>query len=115
MMAGIDRNARKRYRKLYKPDSAAVRELCLACKANDPERVRKLLDGGSTSAADATACLTETTWSLSLMRLLLEHGADPAACARTYYMAQSFDLIKLLVEFGYDIAINGHCVLQYVY
>lgn len=114
-MAGIDPNARKKYRKLYTPDSAAVRELRLACKANDSQRVRKLLDDGSTSAADATACLTETRENLSLMRLLLEHGGDPAACAGTYYMAQSFDLIKLLVEFGYDIAINGHNVLQYVY
>ena len=114
-MAGIDPNARKKYRKLYEPDSAAVRELRLACKANDSERVRKLLDDGFTSAADATACLTETRENLSLMRLLLMRGADPAACAGTYYMAQSFDLIKLLVEFGYDIAINGHNVLQYVY
>jgi hypothetical protein len=29
-------------------------------------------------------------------------------------MSRSFDLIKLLVEFGYEIGINGHCVLQYV-
>ena len=78
-MAGIDPNARKKYRKLYTPDSAAVRELRLACKANDSQRVRMLLDGDSTSAADATACLTETRKNLSLMRLLLEHGGDPAA------------------------------------
>ena len=29
-------------------------------------------------------------------------------------MGESLDLIELLVEFGYDIGINGHCILQYV-
>ena len=113
-MAGIDPNARKKYRKLYTPDSAAVRELRLACKANDSKRVRELLDDDSITAEIATACLEAAHPNLSLMRLLLDHGADPAVCAETHYMGESFDLIKLLVEFGYDMGINGHCVLQYV-
>jgi len=89
-----------------------MRELRLACKAEDSKRVAELLSDGTITAADATACLEKTWRDLSVTRLLLEHGADPAVCARTYRMSQSFDLIKLLVEFGYDIKINGHCVLQ---
>lgn len=96
------------------PDSAAMHELRLACKANDSNRARELLDDDSITATDATACLEGTHRNLPLMRLLLEHGADPAVCAKTRYMRESFDLIKLLVEFGYDIGINGHYVLQCV-
>jgi hypothetical protein len=96
------------------PDSAPVRELRFACKANDSLRVRELLDNSCITAEDATACLEDAHSNLSLMRLLLEHGADPAVFARRHYMSRSFDLVKLLVEFGYDISINGHLVLQYV-
>jgi len=103
---------KKVFRQRTKSDSAAMRELRLACKAEDSKRVAELLSDGTITAADATACLEKTWRDLSVTRLLLEHGADPAVCARTYRMSQSFDLIKLLVEFGYDIKINGHCVLQ---
>lgn len=47
------------------------------------------------------------------MRMLLEHGADPAVCATLRCMKRSIDLVKLLVEFGYDIKINKHYILQY--
>ncbi|KAM0710084.1 hypothetical protein Q7P35_002446 [Cladosporium inversicolor] len=80
------------------PDSAIKSELHSACKSQDSKRVRELLDNGSTTAADATACLLETWQDLSLMRLLLEHGADPAACASRYYIKKSFDLVKVLME-----------------
>lgn len=94
------------------PDSDATRELRSACKAEDVDRVRELFDNGTVAAVNATLCLKETLENLPLMRLLLEHGADPSVCARICYMKRSFDLIKLLVEFGYDIKINGHCILQ---
>lgn len=111
-MARINLGAKESVREPIEPESAAVQELRLACNANDSKRVRGLLDNGSITAAGATACLTETWQDLSLMRLLLEYGADPAVCATTQYMTESFNLIKLLVEFGYDIKINGHCILQ---
>jgi hypothetical protein len=94
------------------PDSACRRELRSACQTNDSQRVGELLRSGIVSAADATACLHDTTESLSLTRMLLEHGADPAAIASTKHMSQSFELVKLLVEFGHDIRVNGHCILQ---
>jgi hypothetical protein len=90
-----------------------VRELSAACSANDGQRLRELLDSGSITRANATACLDMTLAKLPLMRMLLEHGADPAACATPRCMKRSIDLVKLLVEFGYDIKINGHCILQY--
>ena len=113
-MVSTKSDAKERSHQPIELDSAAVDELRLACKAKDPKRVRELLDNGSITAEDATACLEETWRDLPLMRLLLEHGADPAACASRYYIRQSFDLIKLLAEFGLDISINGHLVLQYV-
>jgi hypothetical protein len=97
------------------PDSEVRGELRSACKykAEDIQRVAELLDSGSVTAADATACLEEAWHNLPLMRLLLEHGANPAACATEYHMGESIELIKLLVEFGHDIKTNGHWILQY--
>jgi hypothetical protein len=97
------------------PDSQVRGELRSACKykAEDMQRVAELLDSGSATAADATACLEEACHNLPLMRLLLERGADPAACATECHMGESIELIKLLVEFGHDIKTNGHWILQY--
>jgi hypothetical protein len=97
------------------PDSEVRGELRSACvyRAEDIQRVAELLDSGSVTAADGTACLEETWHNLPLMRLLLEHGANPAACATEYHMGESIELIKLLVEFGHDIKTNGHWILQY--
>ena len=92
------------------PESDVRSELRSACKADDVQRVAELFDNCTTTAADATACIEETTENLSMMRMLLEHGADPAACATTRCMQESIELIKLLVEFGYDIRVNGHWI-----
>lgn len=81
-MAGTELDAKMESHKPVEPDSAAVHELRLACKANDLNRVRELLDGDPIIITDATARLDGTRLNLSLMRLLLEHGADPAVCAR---------------------------------
>lgn len=106
---GAKTNAVKR-----EPDPEVRGELRSACKADNIQRVAELLDNSSITAADATACLEETWQNLPLMRLLLEHGADPATCATTRCMRKSIGLIKLLVEFGCDIKGTGHWVLQFV-
>lgn len=95
-----------------KSDPELVRGLRSACTANNISRVRELLDDGSITASDATSCLDDAHQDLLLVRMLLEHGADPSGCARVCRISKSFDLVKLLVEFGYDISINGHCILQ---
>lgn len=95
-------------------DSAIRAELRSACQANDSQRVDELFRRGTVSAADATACLEHATKDLPSMRILLENGADSVQIASIKYMSRSFELVKLLVEFGYDISANGHCILQYV-
>lgn len=96
------------------PKTKSIREqLRSACQLKDYNLVRQLLDNPSATAADATACLQDSYKDLSLVRILLEHGADPAVCAQIRYMRGSIELVKLLVEFGYDVSINGHCILQY--
>lgn len=92
---------------------AEVDELRSACEAGNSRRVVELLGSGSVTAADATACLEQTWRHLSLMRILLEHGADPAVCANTFYMGRSIELVRLLVELVYDISVSGHWILQY--
>ena len=59
------------------PEPGVRSELRSACKADDVQRVAELLNGNSVTVADASECLEETTQNLPLMRLLLEHGADP--------------------------------------
>ena len=97
------------------PESEIVCELRSACEGNDTGRVVELLNNGSITAADASACLRHA-WppKIPVIRLLLEHGANPAVCATTRYMQESIELIKLLVEFGCDIKGTGHWVLQCV-
>lgn len=92
--------------------SEAVDELQSACEAGDLHPVAELLGSGSVTAADATGCLDKTCGHPLLMRMLLESGADPSVCAATRHMSRSLDTVKLLVEFGYDISINGHWILQ---
>lgn len=104
---------RRRHRTVNS-DSEPADQLRSACMADDLHRVAQLLGSGSVTAEDATECLDETCGNPLLMRMLLEFGADPSVCATTRLMSRSFEMVKLLVEFCYDISINGHWILQYV-
>lgn len=106
------RTGPRRHRSVESSDSELLDELQSACDAEDPHCVAELLGSGSVTAADATKCLNRTCGNLLLMRMLLEFGADPSVCATTWHMSLSFDVVKLLVEFGHDISINGHWILQ---
>jgi len=59
-MARAASGAKKKFHQPMEPDSAAMCELRLACKAEDSQRVGEILSDGSITAADATACLEET-------------------------------------------------------
>ena len=86
------------------------RELERACKENDIARVHELFATRALDQNDATACTFRVS-DLSLMRCLLEHGAD----LRWYLKKNappSLDMIKLFVEFGYDVKVEGHKILQ---
>jgi hypothetical protein len=76
--------------------SVDQRELEAACKTNDIARVRELF---------------ATRPSLPLMRCLLEHGAEFASYVRVK-SPPSLDVVKLFVEFGYDVKAEGHKMLQ---
>jgi hypothetical protein len=91
--------------------SADQRELEAACKTNDIAHVRELLATRPLNNNDATNCSLTGSPSLPLMRFLLEHGADLAR----YLLVDSppsLDMVKLLVEFGYDVEAEGHKMLQ---
>lgn len=85
-------------------------ELKRACKDNDVARVHELFTTRSLDHEDATSCTYEM-FNLPLMRCLLEHGAD----LRWYLVKHappSLNVIKLFVEFGFDVEAGGHTILQ---
>jgi hypothetical protein len=41
------------------------------------------------------------------------HGADPKAFGRMEWV-RSAEVLRLFVEFGYDIRETGHLIIQYV-
>ena len=88
----------------------ALQELRSACKAKDASRVRELI--ATVDSEAATACLQCAWPDIDIMRMLLEHGADPSVCAKTFYLKKSIDIVKLLAGFGYDVKANGHLILQ---
>jgi hypothetical protein len=90
---------------------ADQQELEAACRANDIARVRELFATRPLNDRDATICSFSTSPSLPLMRCLLEHGAD---FARYLWVESppSLDIVKLFVEFGYDVKSEGHKILQ---
>lgn len=97
---------RKAQRAHVQPDP----DLQQACETKDIPRVRELFAVESLGNEYATkySCGVE---SFDLMRCLLEHGAD----IETYMCLQSPkspDMVKLFVEFGYDVKAEGHKILQ---
>jgi hypothetical protein len=101
---------------LYLPGpimSKDQRELKKACEENDIPRVSELFNTRPLSQKDATSCTFRIS-DLALMRCLLEHGAD----LRRYLEKNappSLDMIKLFVEFGYDVKAEGHKIIQLVH
>jgi hypothetical protein len=86
-------------------------QLRSACLQKDLSQVRQLFSTTSLGAADATQVLDDALPHLELTRYLLEQGADPNSDIRLSPL-RSFMIVKLLVEFGYDIASTGHLLLQ---
>jgi hypothetical protein len=89
------------------------RELKKACEEKDIALVHELFTTRPLSQKDATSCTFRIS-DLPLMRCLLEHGAD----LRRYLEKNappSLDMIKLFVEFGYDVKAEGHRILQLVH
>jgi hypothetical protein len=95
------------------PHYGLVRELASACNADDLPRIRHLLTTTSLEGADATEALRKSL-SLPVTRCLLEHGADANYDPpwRPETDPESLDRLKLFAEFGYDVKLKGHLILQ---
>jgi len=97
----------------------AVQKLESACRANDVERVRELFQTTPLAAADATDRLDSLDDEsprlpyISLMRCLLENGADTNDL---YFDCverdRVLDVMKMFAEHGYDVKAKGHSILQ---
>ena len=85
-------------------------DLQQACEAKDIPRVCELFAAESLGNEYATE-YSRGVESLDLMRCLLERGAD----IDTYIYQQSpksLDMVKLFVEFGFDVKAEWHKILQ---
>ena len=83
-----------------------------ACAVNDIRRVCELFANERLDGDYATRCRLHVK-TLEMMRCLLEHGADASRCMFGS-SPKSLDVVKLCVEFGYDVKAEGHKILQLV-
>jgi hypothetical protein len=89
-----------------------VRELNLACDADDLPRIRKLLATTSFNSRDITGAFDESQ-SVHVLRCLLEHGANADYIASsTRLRVLTLDHLKVTAEFGYDVKCRDHEILQ---
>lgn len=89
------------------------RELLLAaCADNEEVEVRRLLSEGSLTADDATAAVKWAHEYPAILRSVLEHGGDPNTIR--IETIRSFESLKALHEFGFDVQTQGHLILQCV-
>lgn len=81
------------------------------CQDGEEEEVRQVLAAGQADDWGATRALFFACDEPKVLRLLLEHGADPnEAELRWWY---KFDCLKILADFGLDVEAKGHISLQY--
>jgi hypothetical protein len=100
----------------YPPDGENERvrqSLFSAIAADNVELVGQLFASNSLQAGDATRALRRASTHPAVLRCLLMHGADPKAFDRIEWV-RSAEVLRLLVEFGYDIRPTGHLIIQYV-
>jgi hypothetical protein len=91
-----------------------VRELDLACDADNLPRIRQLLTTTSFKSRDITGAFDESQ-SVHVLRCLLEHGANADYIASsTRLRVLTLDHLKATAEFGYDVKSKGHEILQWV-
>lgn len=88
----------------------ALQELRSACEANDITRVRALYSKPPYNAI-IDQCIEDSTPNTALLRCVLEDGANPNLYATKNYI-NSKDTLELMAEFGHDIKLRGHLILQ---
>ena len=89
----------------------ARRELLPACRAGYVARILQLVTTTPIQATDASEALDSAIHRVEVLRCLLDRGADPNSCTRTRVF-RSLDIVKLFVEYGYNLSATGHLILQ---
>ena len=84
-----------------------------AVEADNVELVGQRFASNFLQAGDATRALRRASTRPAVLRRLLMHGADPKAFNHIEWV-RSAEVLRLLVEFGYDIRPTGHLIIQYV-
>jgi hypothetical protein len=107
-------SARISYRRQNDPHlHQLVNELNLACDADDVPSTRRLLATTPLEKKDFTYAFANEH-SVSVLRCLLEHGAD-ADHIVSNERSLTLEHLKACAEFGYDVKSRGHLILQYVH
>ncbi|SMY18866.1 unnamed protein product [Zymoseptoria tritici ST99CH_1A5] len=107
------RARRRQHRRRYYPEPTCLNlgEAFMDwCQDGEEEEVRQVLAAGQADDWGATRALFFACDEPKVLRLLLEHGADPnEAELRWWY---KFDCLKILADFGLDVEAKGHISLQ---
>lgn len=85
--------------------------LLSAVEADNVELVGQLFATNCLQAGDATGALGHASTRPAVMRCLLMHGANPKGFDRIERV-RSAEVLRLLVEFGYNIRPAGHLIIQ---
>jgi hypothetical protein len=91
-------------------------DLCSASRDCDVALVSQLLANHSFDADDATAALSEAALDPTIIRILLQHGADVNVVHVRMIPCSDApgELLRLLAEYKYDFRLEGHRILQLV-
>jgi hypothetical protein len=92
-------------------------DLCSASRdCDDVALVSQLLANHSFDADDATAALSEAALDPTIIRILLQHGADVNVVHVRMIPCSDApgELLRLLAEYKYDFRLEGHRILQLV-
>jgi hypothetical protein len=98
-------------------DDVDQEDLCSASRDGDVALVSQLLDDHPFDADDATAALSEAELDPTIIRMLLQHGADVNVVPlRTIPLSDApGELMRLLANHKYDFKPDGHRILQSVF
>jgi hypothetical protein len=88
-------------------------QLLSAVEEDNVELIGQLFATTCFQAGDATRALGHALTRPADIRCLLRHGAD-AKSFDDIEQVRSAEVLRVLVEFGYDIRPTGHLVIQYV-
>ena len=84
-----------------------------AVKGDNVESIDQLFATTCLQAGDATRALRHALTRPAIIRCLLRHGAD-AKAFDDIERVRFAEVLRVLVEFGYDIRPTGHLIIQCV-